>query len=91
MLKRFQKDAKAYVRDHPQGQNQTIVDKVGVCDLDGYSGNYDKSESAQGKRKLSPRSIMRVNKLVRKRINELKRETVLDDDGKSMDVLIQAL
>ena len=31
---------------------------------------------------------MRVNKLVRKRINELKRETVLDDDGKSMDVLI---
>ena len=46
MLKKFQKDAKAYVRDHPQGQNQTIVDKVGVCDLDGYSGNYDKNESA---------------------------------------------
>ena len=92
LLKKFQKDAKAYVRDHPQGQNQgTIVDKVGVCDLDGYSGGYDKPESAQGKRKLSPRSIMRVNKLVRKRVNELKKETVLADDEKSMQFLMQSL
>ena len=92
LLKKFQKDAKAYVRDHPQGQNQgTIVDKVGVCDLDGYSGSYDKPESAQGKRKLSPRSIMRVNKLVRKRVNELKKETVLADDEQSMQFLMQSL
>ena len=28
MFKKFQKDAKAYVRDHPQGQNQqTIIDE----------------------------------------------------------------
>lgn len=32
-----------------------------------------------------------MNKLVRKRVTELKRETVLDDDQKSMAALIQAL
>lgn len=67
------------------------MDKVGSCELDGYSGNYDKLESAQGKRKLSPRSMMRVNKLVRKRIIELKRETVIEDDSKSMAILMQSL
>lgn len=64
---------------------------MGECELDGYSGSYDKVESAQGKRKLSPRSMMRVNKLVRKRIIALKRETVADDDSKSMNLLIQSL
>lgn len=67
------------------------MDKLGECELDGYSGSYDKVESAQGKRKLSPRSMMRVNKLVRKRIIALKRETVADDDSKSMNLLIQSL
>lgn len=92
MLKKFQKDAKAYVRDHPQGQNQQVLyDKVGACELDGYSGGYDKVESAQGKRKLSPRSLTRVNKLVRKRVMELKKEQVAADDAKSMQLLTQAL
>ena len=35
--------------------------------------------------------MMRVNKLVRKRITALKRETVADDDSKSMNLLIQSL
>ena len=92
MLKKFHKDAKAYVRDHPQGQNQQVMyDKVGSCELDGYSGGYDKLESAHGKRKLSPRSMMRVNKLVRKRVMELKKEQVAADDGKSMQLLVQTL
>lgn len=64
---------------------------MGECELDGYSGGFDKVESREGKRKLSPRSMMRVNKLVRKRIVALKRETVTDDDAKSMNVLIQSL
>lgn len=34
---------------------------------------------------------MRVNKLVRKRVNELKKETVLADDEKSMQFLMQSL
>ena len=68
-----------------------MYDKVGACELDGYSGGYDKLESAQGKRKLSPRSMMRVNKLVRKRVTELKREQVFADDAKSMQLLTQTL
>lgn len=92
LLRKFQKDAKAYVRDHPQGQNQNvIIDKLGPCELDGYSGNYDKPESMQGKRKLSPRSLARVNKLIRKRVIELKKECVLDDDSKAMNLLVQSL
>ena len=68
-----------------------MYDKVGSCELDGYSGGYDKLESAHGKRKLSPRSMMRVNKLVRKRVMELKKEQVAADDGKSMQLLVQTL
>lgn len=60
-------------------------------ELDGYSGSYDKPESAQCKRKLSPRSIMRVNKLIKKRVMELKKEQVQLDDGKSMQLLMHSL
>ena len=62
-----------------------------MYEIDGYSGNYDKPESATGKRKLSPRSMGRVNRLIRRRVNELKKECVAEDDSKSMGFLIQSL
>jgi len=35
--------------------------------------------------------MARVNRLIRKRVNELKKECVTDDDSKSMNFLIQSL
>ena len=44
-----------------------------------------------GKKKLSPRSQQRVQKIVKKRVAEFKRETIVDEDANSMIKLCQAL
>ena len=41
------------------------------------------------KKKMSPRSMQRVNKIVYKRVQEVRRDIVVEDDSKAIDFLIK--
>jgi hypothetical protein len=38
---------------------------------------------------MSPRSMQRVNKIVYKRVQEVRRDIVVEDDSKAIDFLIK--
>ena len=96
VIKRFTKEAKAYVRDHPlnnqKKEDAYTTEMAEALALAGANANDGGSmPSANPKRKLSPRSQGRVQRIVRKRLGEFRRDIVVEDDGKAMKNLANVL
>ena len=82
-LKKFQKDAKLWVRENVQGQEnygKIDIENQGQSHIDGGS-----------KRKMSPRSSQRVQKIVNTRIRHTRQDIITGDDFKAIKKLIDIL
>jgi hypothetical protein len=93
VLKRFSKEAKAYVKDHPLAHNRNdepyslaMSEEIALCGANATDAAVDTK-----KKKLSPRSYQRAARIIKKRVAEHRRETIVDDDESAMVRLTQAL
>lgn len=93
VLKRFSKEAKAYVKDHPlahgrkdEAYSLEMSEEIALCGANATEASVDTK-----KKKLSPRSYQRAARIIKKRVAEHRRETIVDDDEASMAKLAAAL
>lgn len=84
------------MRDHPltntKKEDAYTTEMAEALALAGANANDGGAmPSANPKRKLSPRSQGRVQRIVRKRLGEFRRDVIVDDDGKAMKNLASVL
>lgn len=96
VIKRFTKEAKAYVREHPlnnqKKEDAYTTEMAEALALAGANANDGTVvPSGNPKRKLSPRSHGRVQRIVRKRLGEFRRDVIVEDDGNAMKTLSNVL
>lgn len=92
IVKRFNKEAKAYVRDHPVHQKKEENFSFEMTEALALSlSNANEEGYNDKKKKLSPRSNQRAQKIAKRRLAEYRKEILLVDDEESMKKLSNVL